>query len=133
MKKRLETLEVQIQEETNPQQLRLLVQSKGSLLQRIEGPDFHAHDTLLGRAYNFGELKIAAFPGELVASLGLQIIHNEPHRHDLVMGYTQDGKGYLVEIAEYGKNFESINSKIPVGLPEVLTEMLRKKIEEFNY
>ena len=130
MKKRLVKLEEQIAAEKNPQQLRLLLQSKESLEKRILGP-FDAQDTLIGRAYNFGEIKIGVFPGELVASLGLQIISHQPHEHHLVMGYTPDGVGYLVEIGEYGKNFESINSKIPVGLPEVLTWMIKSKVEEF--
>lgn len=130
MKKRLVKLEEQIAAEKNPQQLRLLFQSKESLEKRILGP-FDAQDTLIGRAYNFGEIKIGVFPGELVASLGLQIISHQPHEHHLVMGYTPDGVGYLVEIGEYGKNFESINSKIPVGLPEVLTWMIKSKVEEF--
>ncbi len=132
MRRRLVLLEKQIEEEKNPQQLRLLLQSKRSLEQRILGP-YEAEDILVGRAYHFGELKFGVFPGELVASLGLQIISHAPHDHHLVLGYTPDGVGYLVEREEYGKNFESINSKIPVGLPEVLTEMIRKKVEEFSY
>ena len=132
MRRRLVLLEKQIEEEKNPQQLRLLLQSKQSLEKRILGP-FEAEDVLVGRAYNFGELKFGVFPGEPVASLGLQIISHKPHDHRLVLGYTPDGVGYLVEKEEYGKNFESINSKIPVGLPEVLTEMIRKKVEEFSY
>lgn len=132
MKQRLMELDKQIEHEANPQQLRLLIQSKEGLKQKMNEPT-DVSDTLVGRVWNLGELKFGVFPGELVSSLGKRIIqYNEKDVH-LVLCYVEESVGYLVEIEEYGKNFESITSNIPIGLPEVLTEMIRKKLEEFNY
>lgn len=131
LKRCLVRLEQQIAEQTNEQQTRLLVQSKESLIQRINGP-YDVSGQLVGRAYDFGELKIGVAPGELVASLGLSVICHKSHDHRLVIGYTKDGVGYLVERQEYGKNFESINSNIPAGLPEVITGMIGDMLESFS-
>lgn len=132
MKQRLVELDKQIENETNSQQLRLLVQSKEGLKQKINEPT-DASDTLVGRAWNLGDLKFGVFPGELVSSLGKKIIQYNDNDIHLVLCYLEESVGYLVEIEEYGKNFESITSNIPVGLPEVLVEMIRKKLEEFSY
>ena len=131
IKRRLHKLEQEIEEENNPQQKKIKGDSKMALQFSLNGP-LEASDTLVGKVYNFGELKFGVFPGELVASLGLQIISHKPHDHHLVLCYTPDDVGYLVEKEEYGKNFESLTSSIPAGLPEVMTEMIQKKLEEFS-
>ena len=132
IRRRLAKLEREIQEETNPQQKKIKGDSKMALQLKLEGPS-ECSDMLIGRAYNFGELKFGVFPGELTASLGLSIISHQPHDHHLVLCYTPDDVGYLVEKEEYGKNFESLTSNIPVGLPEVMTDMIRSKLEEFSH
>lgn len=79
---------------------------------------------------NLGELKICVFPGELCGKLGKQVIKHEPHNYVLVLGYTVNNIGYLIEVEEYGKNFETASTTIPKGIPEVLTDMFKEKLEE---
>lgn len=103
-----------------------------ALNQKKNGPTSY-QGTIRCRAINMGELKWAAFSGELVASLGLQIVRHEPHDHRMVVCYINDrGCGYLVEKSEYGRNFESIASIIPVGIPEVLTDMAIRELDQFD-
>ncbi len=103
-----------------------------ALKQKKNGPT-HYKATIPCTAINMGELKWAAFSGELVASLGLKIVRHQPHDHRMVVCYINDrGCGYLVEKSEYGRNFESIASIIPVGVPEVLTDMAIRELDQFD-
>ncbi len=131
IRRRLEKLEQEIREEKDPRQNKIRLDSRWALERKLKG-EMEVSGKLTGRAYNFGELKFGVFPGELVASLGMQIISHQPHDHHLVLGYTADYIGYLVEREEYGRNFESLTSDIPVGMPEVLTEMIRQKLAEYS-
>lgn len=80
---------------------------------------------------NLGELKFAAISGELNASLGLKIVRHQPHDHRMVVCYINDRAcGYLVEREEYGKSFESASSIVPIGVPEVLTDMAIHEMEK---
>ncbi len=46
--------------------------------------------------------------------------------------YINDRVSYLAERKEYGKNFESLSSIIPMGMPKVLTEMMIKELDQFD-
>lgn len=103
-----------------------------ALDQKKHGPTSY-QATIQCSAINMGELKWAAISGELVASLGLKIVRHEPHDHRMVVCYINDRAcGYLVEREEYGRNFESIASIIPVGVPEVLTDMAIRELDQFD-
>ena len=129
--RKIANLEAEIAAETNADQARIKTSALRGVKSRRGQSDFKG--VLKCRAINMGEVKIGVFPGELVASLGLQVVRHESHDHRLVACYTNDrGCGYLVEVAEYGKNFESLSSIVPVGTPEVITTMMVKELDQFD-
>lgn len=86
--------------------------------------------SLESKAINLGELKIGVFNGELVNSLGLEIVRHLPHNHQLVVGYINDEAGYLV--ANDNKNFESLARIIPSGLTRVLVDLVIDRLNSFK-
>jgi hypothetical protein len=128
--KRIENIKKELETETNRDQIRLKNDALRALQGQVGRTDFHGE--LHCKAINMGELKWAVIPGELVASLGLRIVKHEPHDHRMVVCYINSrGCGYLVEKEEYGKNFESLSSIIPVGIPEVIADMAAKELDQF--
>lgn len=95
-----------------------------------EQPDQNVKQTAKCRLINLGGLKICIFPGELAGKFGVEIVKHEKNDHVLVLGYTVDNIGYLIEKEEYGKNFETASTTIPIGIPEVLTELFKDKLKE---
>lgn len=71
-----------------------------------------------------GDLEIITMPGELVSKFGLMLKNNSKSKVCMVLGYTNDAIGYIVEEEEYGKNHESNASLIPLGEPEKMIEAL---------
>ena len=129
--KKIANLEAEIAAETNADQARIKSSALRAMNSQRGQSDFKG--VLKCRALNLGEVKFGVFPGELVASLGLQVVRHQSHDHRLVACYTNDmGCGYLVERAEYGKNFESLSSIIPIGTPEVVTSMMVKELDQFD-
>lgn len=103
-----------------------------ALQNKYHGPT-HFDASIPCTAINMGELKLAAISGELVASLGLAIVRHHEHDHRMVVCYINDRAcGYLVEREEYGKNFESASSIIPVGIPEVIRDMSIRELDQFE-
>ena len=114
------------------EQIRAKKTGLDGIYRRLNSP-LHSTGTIPCSAYNLGELKFAAFSGELFAELGLKVIRHEPHDHRMVVCYINDrGCGYLVNRSEYGKSFESMSSIIPIGIPEVLTDMAISELDQFD-
>ncbi len=67
------------------------------------------------RVYDFGELVIVTFPGELGSSLGMRIKGMFGDRPVLMIGYANDYQGYFVPAEDFGLGYESNVTKLPAG------------------
>ena len=78
-------------------------------------------------AWTLGALTLIGFPGELFASLGLEIIRwNEPA---LLLGYTNGYHGYFPDRAAYAAGtYEALASPYASGASEELMEWLRDQL-----
>ena len=125
--------DLNIAKETNDSELIRARKTSINALKAKLNLEKEVNRTIECEAFNLGELKFAAISGELVASLGLKIVRHKRHDHRMVVCYINDrGCGYLVEKEEYGKSFESLSSVVPIGIPEVITDMAISELDKFD-
>ena len=75
------------------------------------------------RIYDFSQLVIVTFPGELGSVLGMRIKSMFPGKRVFVIGYANDGQGYFVPAGDFGLGYESFVTKLPAGgIESVLDE-----------
>lgn len=75
------------------------------------------------RIYDFGQLVIVTFPGELGSVLGMRIKSMFAGKRVFVIGYANDGQGYFVPAEDFGLGYESFVTKLPAGgIESVLDE-----------
>lgn len=100
---------------------------KETLKKRIEHGIFHIN--LEALIYNFGELKMILFPGELVTALGRRI-QNAIEGLKIIICYSNDYWQYFVDEEEYGKYFETYNSICPKGMADNFVEKIIKELRK---
>lgn len=118
--KQVEATRLQLEAATDPGQIQLL--TSGLAIQRGQlTEDPHIHLELKGALVNLGELVLVTIPAELFSRLGLAIKACLPDKRIWVVCYTNYSIGYMVEEAEWGKNYESLAASIQKGDPEAFT------------
>ncbi|MBF4693218.1 hypothetical protein [Fusibacter ferrireducens] len=73
-------------------------------------------------------LIICTLPGDMNSVFGFSIKEAFPNYEVILIGYSDAFVGYFVEEAEYGKHFESYNSRIAPGVAEKFIESVKGSI-----
>lgn len=77
---------------------------------------FGAYDLeLIAQLRLFGNLLVVILPGDILSSFGLQIKDAFPELEVVILGYSNTYCNYLVPQGEYGKYFETYNSRLARG------------------
>lgn len=77
----------------------------------------HTHFKTSAYIYEFSDLRIVCYPGELVNALGKQI-RDCDNKKTLLITLANDYRGYSVDKNEFGKYFESYNSVFLKGMAD---------------
>lgn len=88
----------------------------------------HTHFTTSAYIYEFPELRIVTYPGELVHDLG-QRIRNVDSKKTILITLANDYRGYSVDKQEFGKYFESYNSVFLKGMADEFVDKICQKIK----
>lgn len=78
--------------------------------------------------FKLSDIKIIAFPGELVSSFGKLLKEACAVKCPLVITCANDHLGYFVEEAYYGKTYETKATYIPKGEVEKIMEVIKKQL-----
>lgn len=78
--------------------------------------------------YTFKDLKIITIPGELVASLGLQIKEVSNNKNTIIIGYANDYVSYIIDEEQYGQYFEVLHTRMGKGKAEEFIDKILSKI-----
>lgn len=77
---------------------------------------FGAYDLeLIAQLRLFGNLLVVVLPGDILSGFGLQIKNAFPELEVVITGYSNTYCNYLVPQEEYGKYFETYNSRLARG------------------
>ena len=88
----------------------------------------HTHFNTTAYVYEFSNLRIVTYPGELVHALG-EKIRNFDDKDTILITLANDYRGYSVDKAEFGKFFESYNSVFLKGMADEFVERICQKIK----
>lgn len=89
---------------------------------------FGAYDLeLIAQLRLFGNLLVVILPGDILSGFGLQIKNAFPELEVVILGYSNTYCNYFVPREEYGKYFETYNSRLAKGeadrfINEVITQ-----------
>lgn len=82
-----------------------------------------------GAVFRLGDLEVVTMPAELFSCFGLQIKKAMPVKCPVFWGYSNYSVGYLYNIEEAGKSFESAATDIPAGIPEDITRYVSEAVK----
>ena len=85
--------------------------------------------TLISQWYAFGNLLVVTMPGDVCSELGRRIRDAFPQLEVIVMGYSNTYCNYLVPDEDYGRYFETYNSRLPRGAADRFTARVIATIE----
>lgn len=88
----------------------------------------HTHFTTSAYIYDFPELRIVTYPGELVYALGGKI-READSKKTILITLANDYRGYSVDKSEFGKYFESYNSVFLKGMADEFVEKICQRIK----
>ncbi|MDR4934652.1 hypothetical protein RF371_12780 [Companilactobacillus paralimentarius] len=88
----------------------------------------HTHFTTSAYIYDFPELRIVTYPGELVYALGRKI-READSKKTILITLANDYRGYSVDKSEFGKYFESYNSVFLKGMADEFVEKICQRIK----
>lgn len=88
----------------------------------------HTHFTTGAYIYDFPELRIVTYPGELVYALGRKI-READSKKTILITLANDYRGYSVDKSEFGKYFESYNSVFLKGMADEFVEKICQRIK----
>lgn len=91
--------------------------------------DPHVHEEIKTRIINMGNLYIISVGAELFTKFSLQIKGAFPNKEVIIWGICDASTGYLVEQEEYGKNYESMTTRIPRGEVERYVDHIIHELE----
>lgn len=103
-----------LETETNPDILKI-TKSGIAFLEMNKYQDPHVHEEIKTRIMQMGEITIVTVAAELFTKFSLQIKNAFLNKKIFIWGITDNSVGYLVEENEYGKNYESMTTRIPKG------------------
>ncbi len=98
-----------LEEANNPATNHLIMRCK----RKISFKEFEMH--LKGTILNLNDLIMVFLPGDICSEFGRQIKTAYPHKQILILGYTDIYCNYLVPKEDYGKYFETYNSRLQIG------------------
>lgn len=92
--------------------------------------DPHVHEEITTRIIQLGELIIVTVAAELFTKFSIQIKQAFPEQPLIIWGITDSSVGYLVEQEEYGKNYESMTTRIPKGEVERYVDHIIREVNQ---
>ena len=119
-----------LETESNPDVIKITTSGLTVLEQNLIG-DSHVHEEIITRIIKFGDLIIVTVGAEMFSKFSLQIKAAFPNKKLFIWGITDESVGYLVEKDQYGKNYESMTTKIPKGEVEVYVEHIIAELSDF--
>ncbi|MBM6942412.1 hypothetical protein H6A22_04815 [Collinsella intestinalis] len=87
--------------------------------------------TLVAHFAIFGNVIVITMPGDTLSSFGLKLKQAFPGFEVIVIGYANTYCNYLVPEEEYGKYFETFNSRTPRGACDRFVERIIGTIKSF--
>lgn len=87
------------------------------------------HLNLISQFYVFGTLIVVALPGDICSELGRRIKSAFPERQVVIIGYANTYCNYLVPECDYGKYFETYNSRLARGEADAFVAQVIGSIE----
>lgn len=87
--------------------------------------------TLVSHFAIFGNVIVITMPGDTLSSFGLKLKQAFPAFEVIVIGYANTYCNYLVPEEEYGKYFETFNSRTPRGACDRFVERIIGTIKSF--
>lgn len=88
----------------------------------------HTHFTTSAYIYDFPELRIVTYPGELVYALGRKI-REVDSKKTILITLANDYRGYSVDKNEFGKYFESYNSVFLKGMADEFVDKICQQLK----
>lgn len=73
------------------------------------------HLQLEAQIFDYGKLMFITLPGDILSAFSKQIKDAFPNKHVILICYTGNYCNYFVPESEYGKYFETFNSRLPKG------------------
>lgn len=87
------------------------------------------HLNLISQFYVFGSLIVVALPGDICSELGRRVKAAFPGRQVVIIGYANTYCNYLVPDCDYGKYFETYNSRLARGEADAFIAQVIGSIE----
>ena len=87
--------------------------------------------TLVSHFAIFGNVFVITMPGDTLSGFGLKLKQAFPAFEVIVIGYANTYCNYLVPEEEYGKYFETFNSRTPRGACDRFVERIIGTIKSF--
>lgn len=84
---------------------------------------------LISQFYIFGSLIVVTMPGDVCSELGWRIKSAFPEHEVIIIGYANTYCNYLVPDCDYGKYFETFNSRTARGEADALVQSVIGSIE----
>ncbi len=97
--------------------------------QKIKARTSPIHLNLISQFYVFGNLIVVALPGDICSELGRRIKAAFPTHQVVIIGYANTYCNYLVPDCDYGKYFETYNSRLARGEADAFVAQVIGSIE----
>ncbi len=83
--------------------------------------------TVRVKVYDFGGLRIVTFGGELSSKFGMELKKSVGSKV-MIITCVDDHTGYFIEEEKYGLYYETIATKTPKGVPEIIVSRIKEAL-----